>query len=486
MKESNIKMDTSQEPSFVLEESVVAAYNENPSEIHDDGGKDLLVISNLTSKSPSFSPASSNYESPTIGPDSRDHTACGTDFGILQRQISEYYDPSAEVFTSLSMDEASNEGGDDEIKDIDEGFLTELDTVGDFRVKETGEGSHSPIKDGDSVSELLNHSRSGPDLPVLEARSLEDITMAFRQLHEGADVEEVILPSSIDNNFKIHEGPESGLPVIEARTLDDIHVVKQIVEDNLEEMLKGTVGKSHDAEDSVSGGSCDVKDSNNLNQESTNLPYTCVVKRTVEDDFVEMPEEAAGKSCKVDDFVPKGTADINETKGTDYLTKASSNLPVLEVRSVEDVTVAFMQLDEGAEIEEVILPSSIKDQQDSKSLEGTSLGLPVVEAKSLDDIHYIKKQVMEGDPEEVPKQIVESQDRSVNAEVTQDVKDVTSTGTISSEPEGQETPVVSVVEQRDDEVSTFKSLDSPEKKVRSRKSILGSSSSSSSSSSDSD
>ncbi|KAK4787207.1 hypothetical protein SAY86_011040 [Trapa natans] len=500
------------EPSILLEDSVVATYSGNPVETHD--------------KSPLSSPGSSNYESPTVGPDLRDHTACGPDFGIFQRQISEYYDPSAEIFTSLSMDDASNEGGDDEIKDIDKGFLTELDAVGDFRVKEIDEGSCSTHKGGESETDLLNHSGgcldlpvlevrsleditmafrqlhegadvrevilpssidcdsrvqgpesglpviearslddihvvkqpvednlkgmpkesdgnshdveesrspskgresesdilshsgSGPDLPILEVRSLEDITIAFRQLHEGANVEEVILPSSIDDKSRSHERPESGLPIIEARSLDDIHFVKKIVEDNLEEIPKETDGNFQDVEDLVSG-SYDMRCSNNLIQGSSDISDLHIVK----DISVKMPEEADGKSCKVDDSVPNRTRDINEMKDTRYLAQGSSILPVLEVRSIEDVTMAFMQLDEGVEVEEVVLPSSFKDQQDSKSLGGPSSGLPVVDAKSLDDIQHIKKQVTEDNHEEVPKLIMESQDWSVEGEVTQKVKE---------------------------------------------------------------
>ncbi|OWM73139.1 hypothetical protein CDL15_Pgr001253 [Punica granatum] len=471
------------EPSVVLEESaeeIIATHSQNPEETHDDGGKESLVVSALTSKSPSFS-SSSNYESPTAGPDSRDQTAGGNEYRILQRQITEYYDPSLEVFGTLALDEALNEGGHEDIKDIDEGFLMELDTVGDFRIEETGNRCHSPelvhedSKGEHSESKSLHLSVGSSNLPVLEARSVEDITMAFRQLDEGADVEEVILPSSINDDCKALEGTESGLPVIEARSFDDVHVVKHSVEELAEEMD----GKSPSVEDSVSKGNNDideVKDSNipSPSPGSSNLPV--LEARSAED--VTMAFKQLDEGAEVEEIILPSS--IKNQQDSESSEGASSGLPVVEARSLDDVTMAFKQLDEGAEIEEVILPSSIKNQQDSESSEGASSGLPVVEARSLDDIHNIVKQVVEENHEEAPEQIVES-------EVTQEVKEVNSTVATTSEPEVQGiASVVSPGEPRDAEVSTSKPSDSSEEKVRSRKSNSGSSSSSSLSSSSSD
>ncbi|PON67915.1 hypothetical protein PanWU01x14_099120 [Parasponia andersonii] len=152
----------------------------------------------------------------------------------------------------------------DEITDIDEGLLSELDAVGDFSVKEVGESLHSELileeaNVGNTKPELLLPSASSPterspELPVLEARSLNDIDLAFKQLQEGADVEEVILPSVIEEQLVLEESKSSlestsDLQVVEARSLDDIHIaLKQVLENNVAELPTPLNSESESAE----------------------------------------------------------------------------------------------------------------------------------------------------------------------------------------------------------------------------------------------
>ncbi|CAB4286108.1 unnamed protein product [Prunus armeniaca] len=122
----------------------------------------------------------------------------------------------------------------DDVKEIDAGLLSELDAVGDFSVKEVvGEPLHTdePIQEEANVLSTefgdSNLSELNLELLVPEARSIEDIDMAFKQIQKGLDVEEVILPSIVDNQLAVEASKNtvqtsSEFPIVEARSLEDI------------------------------------------------------------------------------------------------------------------------------------------------------------------------------------------------------------------------------------------------------------------------
>ncbi|GKV47248.1 hypothetical protein SLEP1_g54165 [Rubroshorea leprosula] len=152
------------------------------------------------------------------------------------KEVSGHLDYPTEVYGSDVTDGNVNEE-EDVIKEIDEGILSELDAVGDFNVKEVFP-EETIIEDTEfALSPNDMKKENTLELPVLEARSVEDIDMAFKQLHEGVDVEEVILPSMIEE-FKDFADSKSQLPVLEARSLEDIHVaLQQVSEFSLSKML---------------------------------------------------------------------------------------------------------------------------------------------------------------------------------------------------------------------------------------------------------
>uniref|UniRef100_A0A803Q438 Uncharacterized protein n=1 Tax=Cannabis sativa TaxID=3483 RepID=A0A803Q438_CANSA len=244
----------------------------------------------------------------------------------------------------------------DEIKDIDEELLSELDTVGDFSVKEFDEPP-LPTKlmleqanVGNTSPELIETS---PVLPVLEARSLDDIDLAFKQLHEGADVEEVILPSVIEEQ-KIMEELKSSvettseLEVVEARSLDDIHTaLKQVSESSPGENKSETASN----EQVIEARSLDDI------QASVELPPT--------------PLNSENKSAEVG---------VNEASSLEI----ASNVQVVEARSLDDIHMA------SDELPATPLNSENKSAEvgvnQATSLE-TASNVQVIEARSLDDIH---------------------------------------------------------------------------------------------------
>nr|DAD43791.1 TPA_asm: hypothetical protein HUJ06_002021 [Nelumbo nucifera] len=95
----------------------------------------------------------------------------------------------------------------------------------DKLLKESADGS---IESGKSDGEF-NATMTNFELPVLEARSFEDIKLAFKQLHEeGADFEIPVLPEPNDNKphvveFQHPNGIGSDMQIVEARSLEDIH-----------------------------------------------------------------------------------------------------------------------------------------------------------------------------------------------------------------------------------------------------------------------
>ncbi|KAK9289728.1 hypothetical protein L1049_007887 [Liquidambar formosana] len=193
---------------------------------------------------------------------------------VEQNRVVENFNFSVEAFESDTAEGVVNEEAD-EIKEIDEELLLELDAVGDFSIKEMGSNWSDIEKhlaaDGENllvplseeeiekpvVVESLHACREfgssckDPNLagtnivlPVLEARSFEDIDLAFKQLHEGVNVEQLILPSSIDDRQVVAESEDQvkadlDLQIVEARSLEDIHMaLMQVSENNSDKLPK--------------------------------------------------------------------------------------------------------------------------------------------------------------------------------------------------------------------------------------------------------
>ena len=197
----------------------------NVHKVHESEDKLSTNFSSMTSESTSFPSEGPGHTLPTDREDLKDKILNKIESEDL-KEVSEYFNYAAEVYAAHVDEENINEE-EDEIKEIDEGILSELDTVGDFNVKEIGlpEGSHVAYTEFALLPEDIK-TETNVELPFLEARSVEDIDLAFKQLHEGVDVEEVILPSMIENQ-QDHTDINSKLPVVEARSLEDIHYAFQ-------------------------------------------------------------------------------------------------------------------------------------------------------------------------------------------------------------------------------------------------------------------
>ncbi|KAK8636024.1 hypothetical protein V6N13_004734 [Hibiscus sabdariffa] len=89
------------------------------------------------------------------------------------------------------------------------------------------------------------------------------------------------------------------------------------------------------------------------------------------------------------------SSDFRKESLQDKKTNTNVVLPVLEARSAEDIDLAFKQLTEGVNIEDVIIPSMIEKTQDHGDIKSK---LHVVEASSLEDLHNSFQQGLELNP----------------------------------------------------------------------------------------
>ncbi|KAG5232902.1 Uro-adherence factor [Salix suchowensis] len=326
-------------------QSVTISNNENIPEVHNPEERISRSTTSLMSNFTSDSPNSLPYKSPDGGMDLKDDVRDKIVYEDYH-QVLEHSNYPGEAYGPPVAEENINEE-EDEIKEIDDGLLSELDTVGDFSVTEVvGESLHDEQVPENSVSpefDFLPKDSSltevKPELPVLEARSVEDIDLAFKQFREGANAVEVIVPSMFEEQLAEDESKhqnDSDLRVVEASSSEDIHIaMKKISEEKIEELVDSR----------------------------------------------------------------EATTEANEMGST-------KEIPVLEFKTIEDIDLAFRQLHEGVEVEEVIVHSAIEQQLDvdgTKDLGQTSSAFPVAEARSLEDIHIAMKQVSEGNVEQQPK-----------------------------------------------------------------------------------
>lgn len=201
------------------------------SDVHEPAVKELTYLSSGTSDSASIPTDSPKYKS-SLGENDLKESMLDEIVKEDNSRVSEHFD-----FQQEARVLEANINDVDEIKEIDEGLLSELDTVGDFSVKMVdGESLHEELipQEANAGSTNLgtlpndsNLTQTNMELPVLEARSSNDIDIAFNQLHEGVDVEEVILPSVVEDHQVTEESKPmettSDLRVVEARSLEDIH-----------------------------------------------------------------------------------------------------------------------------------------------------------------------------------------------------------------------------------------------------------------------
>ncbi|KAJ7972004.1 Ulp1 protease family C-terminal catalytic domain containing protein expressed [Quillaja saponaria] len=499
-------------------QAVSISKNQDVQDMQESMDKAPLNLSASPSDSSLILPKSPEHKSPIGGMDLKVDVLDGI-VNEDRIEVLEHFNRLEEAYKSQFSEEIIKETG--EIKDIDEAILSELDTVGDFSVRDADESLHHEliseetnvghtkvhtlpkdltVQDGGTLnSELipeeteggtvaagffpneLNTAGSEQELPVLEARSLEDIGGAFQQFHEGVDVKEVILPSMVEDQLVMKESEDqfetnSDLQVIEARSVEDIHIaIKQVSESSPDELPKALDSENGSAKVAVTGEAGILPKDLNASVSEQELPVLeaksiedidvafqqlhervnvkeIILPNMIEDqlfmketrDYLENNSDLQIFEAKlVEDIhiatklgsegspgeLPKasdsenGLAKVEAVTGEAGIlskelntTESGQGLPAFEARSLEDIGVAFQKLHGGVDVKEAILPSMVEDQlviEESKNNFETDSDLQVIEARSVDDIHIDIKQVSEGSPAELPKAL-DSEDGSVD------------------------------------------------------------------------
>ncbi|XP_028761374.1 uncharacterized protein LOC114719960 [Neltuma alba] len=154
------------------------------------------------------------------------------------------------IYVKSIQDVGTSNNGDGEFYDAINKFDRSISSLSDDssvtpEFKSPANGSPKDIK----------RAEVEQGIPVLEVRSAEEIDLAFKQLQEGADVEEVILPSMIKDQLGREKSggnseANSHLKVIEAGSLDDINVAFELTS----EVNKEKLSKSSDLKDGIGKG----------------------------------------------------------------------------------------------------------------------------------------------------------------------------------------------------------------------------------------
>ncbi|XP_031281883.1 uncharacterized protein LOC116140374 [Pistacia vera] len=307
----------------------------NVSEVPNHEEKTLKTSSSLTSNSGSTTFESTGDRSPG-GEDVKDEILDGVVYGDHD-QVKEHFSSLVESYGPRIDEENFNEEAD-ELREIDEGLLSELDTVGDFSIREVGESHHIELTPEEinisNVESFPNDSipaATNAELPILEAKSVQDIVLAFKQLDEGVDVEEVILPSMLEDQVVVGEnadpvGISSDFPVLNARSLEDIHsALKQVSQSNQVELLKPLESEDQSAE-------MKEKEAVSTKQiEASSIVESVMLENSVTagDDSKQVSEETSKSSSL---SISNGEKE-NHVSGDEILVPVLAQAPVIQIDS---------------------------------------------------------------------------------------------------------------------------------------------------------
>lgn len=401
---------------------------------YHDAPEDTAELSCLTSDTSSSPAESPEYTTPMVGEGSRAEFFQEAVYEELD-YVVERLDQLADLHDiSQSPPEVINEEAD-EIKEIDGGLLSELDTIGDFSVKEVVTDSEpGPSSIGSDTANELTEA-----LPVLVARSVEDIESAFQQIHEGYEVEGVILPSTVqdqlaqENNGNLTE-TTSDLAVVEASSKEDLDTaMNQAI---VESMVKQPKSLGSD------GGSAEPSESS---VEETSLDETNVPPNNT-------PENEEEEESRPKEITTSDVSSIVESMGKQPKSPESDGGSGESKRAVEtepsESSVEERSLDE-TNVPLNNTPEKEEEEEESKAKEITTPVVSSIETRSVEEIPKPSepKEVtaMEVIPERVgiPTEAIGSSNVTLSNEVvTEEAKAKTASNADVNlqSPESKETP----------------------------------------------
>ena len=283
------------------------------------------------------------------------------------------------------LEENVDDEEDNEIEEFDEGFLAELDRVGDFRVNGVGLNSNETaetenvrfleeendrfleVREGDSEFRLSRASSTenvgfgeeeegkdsktsqeqitNSEMLVIEARSLEDIDLVFNGTTESVSKETEV---DID----------SGMPIIEAQSVEDIDLgLKDAEEAEVENEESTTPDVGIDSrmpvteEQSVEDIGLALKD-----EESTTPDVEINSRMPVTE---EQSVEDIGLALKDAEPIMSREAEVEDEESTSPDVGIDSRMPMIEARSLEDIDLAFKNTESMSKEDEVKIEDSI-------------------------------------------------------------------------------------------------------------------------------
>ncbi|XP_033138086.1 uncharacterized protein LOC103845888 isoform X2 [Brassica rapa] len=320
---------------------------------------ELSCLTSDTSSSPAESP---EYETPMVGE--------GSKAEFFQETVNEGLDHVVEQSDQLTdLHEISQSPPEviteeaDEIKEIDEGLLSELDTIGDFGVKEVVTDSEpGPSSVGSDTAKELTVA-----LPVLEVRSVEDIESACQQIHEGPEVEDVILPSTVQDqlaqeNSENSSETKSDLTVVEATSKDDLDTA-------MNQAVVESMGKQPMSPES-NGGSGETKCGVEMEPSGS-----LVEERSLDETNVHLnntPEKEEDEVTRPKEITTSSDASSMETRSLEEIPKPSEPK---EEMSTEVISERVVIPTEGIESRNVTLSDEVATEEakaeTSSNLDGT-------------------------------------------------------------------------------------------------------------------
>nr|XP_016452594.1 PREDICTED: uncharacterized protein LOC107777122 [Nicotiana tabacum] len=291
--------------------------------------------------------------------------------------------------------------------------------------------------------EVSSSVQEDSGMPVLEAQRVEDIELAFRSTSdkeiENSNVLELVTEESGNNTAAVEvlssALEDSGMPVLEAQTVEDIELAfRNIWEKEIEnsDVLELPNAKPLTEESGSSDNSAVFEVSSSVKEDS-GMPV--LEAQTIEDielAFRQISEDETENSNVLE--LPNSELETEESGNNVAAVELSSSvledsgMPVLEAQTIEDIELAFRQISENeteTENSNVLeLPNAELVTEESgnnaaavevlsSALEDS--GMPVLEAETVEDIDTVFRRISE---KEIEKSNVLEQP---NAELATDI-----------------------------------------------------------------
>ncbi|PHT36982.1 hypothetical protein CQW23_24682 [Capsicum baccatum] len=283
----------------------------------------------------------------------------------------------------------------------------------------------SGVSDDPAVFDVSSSVQEDSGMPVLEAQTAEDISIAFRQIAEKSNVLEqpntelATEESGSSDNAAVFEVSssvqnDSGMLEVDAQKIEDIEKVseQEIEKSNVLEQLNAELATEESGDDNA-----EMFDVSSSAQEDSGMPV--VEAQTAEEinlAFRQIAErEIAEKSNVLEQPNAKliteesGHSDDAAVFEVSSSVQKDSGMPVLEVQTAEGINLAFRQIAE----QEIAEKSNVFEQPNaelateesgvsddpavfdvSSSVQEDS-GMPVLEAQTAEDITLAFRQISE-------------------------------------------------------------------------------------------